>query len=172
IYWLFQEIPTELEPTEDRGEIVIRMNGPEGATFSYMDRVIDQMVEDFKADYSKEDVSGMVSVTSPGFGSSSTNSGFVRFILADAEDREKTQGQYFNEINQKLKKYTGVKAFASQAQSIGNSRGGLPIQYVLQAPTLDKLKEVIPTFMTEVGKSPIFIFSDINLKFTKPELEI
>lgn len=172
IYWLFNQIPTELAPTEDRGEIVIRMSGPEGATFSYMDQIIDQMVADFKADYPKDEVRGMVSVTSPGFGSSSTNSGFIRFILADAENREKTQGEYFNEINQKLKKYSGVKAFASQAQSIGNSRGGLPIQYVLQAPTMDKLKEVIPTFMAEVGKSPVFIFSDINLKFTKPELEI
>ena len=113
IYWLFNEIPTELAPTEDRGEIVIRMNGPEGATFGYMDQVIDQMIEDFRTNFPKEDVRGLVSVTSPGFGSSSTNSGFVRFILTDSDEREKTQGQYFDEINQKLKAYTGVKAFAS-----------------------------------------------------------
>jgi multidrug efflux pump len=172
IYWLFNAIPTELAPTEDRGEIVIRMNGPEGATFGYMDQVIDQMIADFRTDLPAEDLVGLISVTSPGFGTSSTNSGFIRVILSDSDQRERTQEEYFNEINQKLKGYTGVKAFASQAQSIGNSRGGLPVQYVLQAPTLDKLREVIPTFMEEVGKSPIFIFSDINLKFTKPELEI
>ncbi|EAZ81556.2 efflux RND transporter permease subunit [Algoriphagus machipongonensis] len=172
IYWLFNQIPSELAPVEDRGEIRIQLSGPEGATFSYMDRVIDQMVADFKAEFPPDEVTGLISVTSPGFGSSSTNSGFIRFILTDSENRERSQNDYFNEINEMLKEYTAVRAFASEPQSIGNRRGGLPVQYVLQAPTLEKLKEAIPTFMEEVGKSPAFIFSDINLKFTKPELEI
>lgn len=172
IYWLFNQIPSELAPVEDRGEIRIQLSGPEGATFGYMDRVIDQMVADFKEKFPPEEVTGLISVTSPGFGTSSTNSGFVRFILTDSENRERTQHEYFNEINALLKNYTEVRAFASEPQSIGNRRGGLPVQYVLQAPNMEKLKEAIPTFMEEVGKSPVFIFSDINLKFTKPELEI
>jgi len=172
IYWLFNQIPSELTPTEDRGEVRINLTGPEGATFSYMDQVVDRMVADFNSQLPEEDLRGLISVTSPGFGTSSTNSAFVRLILNNAEHREKSQQEYFNQINGMLKNYTAVRAFASQAQSIGNTRGGLPVQYVLQAPTLEKLKEVIPTFMEEVGKSPIFIFSDINLKFTKPELEI
>ena len=172
IYWMFNQIPSELAPVEDRGEIRIQLSGPEGATFGYMDRVIDQMVADFKEKFPPNEVTGLISVTSPGFGTSSTNSGFVRFILTDAEKRERSQHDYFNEINELLKDYTAVRAFASEPQSIGNRRGGLPVQYVLQAPTLEKLKEAIPRFMEEVGKSPAFIFSDINLKFTKPELEI
>ncbi|MBN3521440.1 efflux RND transporter permease subunit [Algoriphagus lutimaris] len=172
IYWLFNQIPSELAPVEDRGEIRIQLSGPEGATFNYMDRVIDQMVADFREKFPPEEVTGLISVTSPGFGTASTNSGFVRFILTDSENRERTQNDYFNEINAMLKNYTEVRAFASEPQSIGNRRGGLPVQYVLQAPNMEMLKEAIPTFMEEVGKSPIFIFSDINLKFTKPELEI
>jgi multidrug efflux pump len=34
------------------------------------------------------------------------------------------------------------------------------------------LKEAIPPFMAEVGQSEVFSFSDINLKFTKPEIEV
>jgi multidrug efflux pump len=148
------------------------MAGPEGATFDYMDRVIDQMVGDFLESFPEEEVSGLISVTSPGFGTASTNSGFVRFILTDAENRSRSQNDIFNEVNAKLRTYTSVRAFAAQPQSIGDRRGGLPVQYVLQAPTLEKLKEKIPTFMEEVNKSDKFIFADINLKFTKPELEI
>ncbi|NVK48525.1 MAG: efflux RND transporter permease subunit [Cyclobacteriaceae bacterium] len=172
IYWLFSEIPSELTPTEDRGEIRINMSGPEGATFSYMDKVIDEMVADFKQSIPKEELSGIISVTSPGFGTASTNSGFGRLILTDSEDRTRSQQEIFNVVNQKLQNYTAVRAFASQPQAIGNRRGGLPIQYVIQAPTLEKLKEVIPPFMEKVNQSPAFIFADINLKFTKPELEI
>ncbi|WP_289029990.1 efflux RND transporter permease subunit [uncultured Algoriphagus sp.] len=172
IYWMFNGIPSELTPTEDRGEIRINMSGPEGATFGYMDRVIDEMVADFKATIPEEELAGIISVTSPGFGTASTNSGFGRLILTDAENRTRSQQEIFSAVNQKLAGYTAVRAFASQPQAIGNRRGGLPIQYVLQAPTLEKLKEVIPPFMEKVGQSPAFIFSDINLKFTKPELEI
>jgi multidrug efflux pump len=172
IYWLFNEIPSELAPTEDRGELRINMAGPEGATFDYMDRVIDQMVGDFLESFPEEEVSGLISVTSPGFGTASTNSGFVRFILTEAENRSRSQNDIFNEVNAKLRTYTSVRAFAAQPQSIGDRRGGLPVQYVLQAPTLEKLKEKIPAFMEEVNKSDKFIFADINLKFTKPELEI
>ncbi len=172
IYWLFITIPTELAPVEDRGEIRVNMAGPEGATFAYMDRVINGMVDEFMDEIPKEERSRLISVTSPGFGTSNTNSGFMRFILTDAADRTRSQQEIYDQINQKLRNVTSVRAFASQAQSIGNRRGGLPVQYVLQAPTLDKLKEYIPLFMEEARKSPVFIFSDINLKFTKPELEI
>ncbi len=172
IYWLFNTIPSELAPVEDRGEIRVNMAGPEGATFAYMDRVINGMVDGFMEEIPQEERSRIISVTSPGFGTANTNSGFMRFILTDAADRQRSQQEIYDQINKNLRSVTSVRAFASQAQSIGNRRGGLPVQYVLQAPTLDKLKEYIPIFMEEARKSPVFIFSDINLKFTKPELEI
>ncbi len=172
IYFLFNQIPTELAPVEDRGEIRINLAGPEGATFGYMDRVIDEMVQDFKEVLPEEELEGQISVTSPGFGTASTNSGFNRLILSDADQRSRSQQEIFSLVNEKLKDYTAVRAFASQAQSIGDRRGGLPVQYVLQAPTLEKLKEKIPVFMEAVNNSDKFIFADINLKFTKPELEI
>ena len=172
IYLLFNTIPTELAPVEDRGEIRVSMAGPEGATFAYMDRVINGMVDGFMEEIPKEERARIISVTSPGFGTANTNSGFMRFILTDAENRDRSQQQIYDQVNKQLKGVTSVRAFASQAQSIGNRRGGLPVQYVLQAPTLEKLKEYIPIFMEEARKSPVFIFSDINLKFTKPELEI
>lgn len=50
--------------------------------------------------------------------------------------------------------------------------GGMPIQYVLQAPTLDKLQEFLPTFMQKVNESPVFQMADVNLRFTKPEARI
>ena len=48
----------------------------------------------------------------------------------------------------------------------------MPIQYVLQAKNLEDLKEVLPRFMEEVNRSPLFSASDLDLKFTKPELTV
>ena len=170
IYGLVKVIPTELAPVEDRGEMRVNMSGPEGATFGYMDRVIDELTIEF-ADNIPETKS-LISVTSPGFGTSSTNSGFIRIRLTDANERERSQQDVYEQVSGILKNKTAVRAFAIQAQSIGDRRGGLPVQYVLQAQTLEKLKDVIPEFMEKVNQSEVFVFSDINLKFTKPEIEV
>jgi multidrug efflux pump len=137
-----------------------------------MDKVIDEMTVEFMDQIPKEEREGIITVTSPGFGTASTNSGFLRVILKDASERERSQQEIYEQVTKILSKFTAVRAFATQPQSIGDRRGGLPVQYVIQAPTLDKLKEVIPDFMEKVGQSQVFSFSDINLKFTKPEIEV
>ena len=170
IYWLFSILPSELAPVEDRGEIRVNAVGPEGATFNYMDPYIDHLTVRFLDEIPETEAT--ISVTSPGWGSNSANSGFVRLILTDSEDRERTQNEIYQQVSGILKESTGARAFASQPQSIGDRRGGLPVQYVVQAPTIEKLKEILPQFMEKVNESPVFNFSDINLKFTKPELQV
>lgn len=172
IYYFFSVIPTELAPVEDRGEMRINVTGPEGATFGYMDKVLDDIYADMSTKFPKEEVEAFTTVTSPGFGTASANSGFVRLILTDASTGRRSQMEIFNQVSGMVRKYTAVRAFVTQPQSIGDRRGGLPVQYVIQAPTLDKLKEAIPPFMEKVGQSEVFSFSDINLKFTKPEIEV
>jgi len=171
-YFLFNDIPSELAPLEDRGQIRINMAGPEGATFGYMDRVIDEMTEEISDMVTEEEIAGLISVTSPGFGTASTNSGFIRLVLRDATERERSQQQIYDQVATYLKNKTEVRAFAAQEPSIGDRRAGLPIQYVIQSQTLEKLKGIIPAFMERMGQSPVFTFPDVNLKFTKPELEI
>jgi len=171
-YFLFNDIPSELAPLEDRGQIRINMAGPEGATFGYMDRVIDEMTEEISDMVTEEEMAGLISVTSPGFGTASTNSGFIRLVLRDATERERSQQQIYDQVATYLKNKTEVRAFAAQEPSIGDRRAGLPIQYVIQSQTLEKLKDIIPAFMERMGQSPVFTFPDVNLKFTKPELEI
>jgi multidrug efflux pump len=172
IYWFMKEIPSELVPIEDRSELRINMTGPEGATFGYMDKVVDEISAKIAQNIPAEDMGGYMSVTSPGFGTANTNTAFIRLYLTSPTERERTQQEIFNSVNGLLKSETAVRAFAQQPVSIGDRRGGLPVQYVIQAPTLEKLKEVIPPFLEKANQSPAFIFTDINLKFTKPELEI
>jgi multidrug efflux pump len=172
IYWLFSNLQTELVPMEDRSELRINMTGPEGATFSFMDQVITDLNSQLQKELPASELASITSMTSPGWGTANTNSGFIRLFLTDASERPRTQQEIFTQVNASLKGVTAVRAFAQQPASIGDRRGGLPVQYVIQAPTLEKLKEVIPPFLEKASQNPAFIFTDINLKFTKPELEI
>ncbi|MDZ7756407.1 efflux RND transporter permease subunit [Rhodohalobacter sp.] len=170
--WVFlNNLQQELAPLEDRGRLIVSSTAPEGATFDYMDRYMNQLT-DFLLEEVPE-TEGLITVTSPGFGSSgSVNSGFGRLILTDASERERSQQEIYNDLSTKIQDLSGARTFVAQEQSIGGGRGGQPVQYVLQANTIDKLKEVIPEFMEKASQDPTFAFVDVNLKFSKPEVEI
>lgn len=170
IYYLGTTVPSELAPMEDRSEFRFQAQAQEGATFEYMDKYVQELT-DFISDEVPERA-GMVSVTAPGFGGSGVNSGFVRVILKDPQDRDRTQQQIVDDITGKARKYTGVRTFITQAQTIGDRRGGFPLQFVIQAGEIDKLKKVLPDFMAKASASPKFAFVDLDLKFNKPEINI
>ncbi|HRS02069.1 MAG TPA: efflux RND transporter permease subunit, partial [Bacteroidota bacterium] len=50
--------------------------------------------------------------------------------------------------------------------------GSLPVQFVLQAPDMEKMRKYLPIFLAEVQKSPVFDMSVVDLKFNKPEIVI
>lgn len=170
IYVLGKVTPSELAPLEDRSEFRLQAQAQEGATFEYMDRYVKELTQ-FIADEVPER-NGMVSVTAPGFGNAGVNSGFVRVILSDPTQRTRTQQNIVDDVTGKSKKFTGIRTFATQAQTIGDRRGGFPVQFVIQAADLDKLKKVLPQFMQKASASPLFAFVDLDLKFNKPEINI
>jgi multidrug efflux pump len=170
IYLLGKATPSELAPLEDRSEFRLQAQAQEGATFEYMDRYVKELTQ-FIADEVPER-NGMVSVTAPGFGNSGVNSGFVRVILNDPKQRTRTQQNIVDDITGKSKKFTGIRTFTTQAQTIGDRRGGFPLQFVIQAADIEKLKKVLPQFMQKASASPLFAFVDLDLKFNKPEINI
>src|SRR5690606_20367856 len=89
IYALYNTIPTELAPIEDRGEIRINVTGPEGATFEYMERVMDELDRELTEAIPEAERVGLISMTSPSFGSASTNTGNIRLILTEASLRNR-----------------------------------------------------------------------------------
>ncbi|MDZ7715952.1 MAG: efflux RND transporter permease subunit [Balneolaceae bacterium] len=171
IYGLGTYLPEEVAPIEDRSSIRMFAQGPEGASFEYMDQYMDKLVATIQD--TVPETEAVISVTSPGFGaSSSVNSGFAFTILKDPEERERSQQQIADNLSGVVAGLTGAQTFVSQPQSIGTRSLGLPVQYVLQAPNLEKLKEVIPQFLQEANNEPIFTYADVNLKFNRPELRV
>jgi len=116
----------------------------------------------------------MITVTSPGFGAAtSVNSAFGFITLTDPGARERGQGAIANQLSQQLNELTRARAFVSQQQAIQTGGGGgQPVQFVLQAPNLDLLRDALPGFMQEARNSEVFGFVDVNLTFNNPELEI
>jgi multidrug efflux pump len=170
IGFLWPMIPSELAPMQDKSRIMVNVTAPEGISFEKMDEYMTSLIA--IVDTIPEKLSFM-GLTSPGFGGSSTNSGFVRITLTEPGERVRTQDQIANMLSGITRKMTFARAIVSQEQTIQVGRGGgLPVQYVIQAPTLEKLKSVLPEFMKKAQEDPAFQVVDLNLKFNKPEMTI
>ncbi len=156
-------IPAEMAPLEDRSQVTVRTSLPEGATFEYTRDYTDR-ISNIVDSVVTEKESNMTIVFS--------SFGMVRLTLPDMTERSKSQMEIADEISTGVRGETAARAFVQQQSTFGGRRGGMPIQYVLQAPNLEKLEEHIPLFMAKVNESPYFQMSDVNLKFTKPETRI
>jgi hydrophobe/amphiphile efflux-1 (HAE1) family protein len=172
IYYVGKSIPSELAPMEDKSAFRVFATAPEGTSYELMDEYMLDVLGLLDTLPERE---AYISVTSPGFGSStSVNSGFVSMNLVSPDDRERSQQEIVSSIAPLLREKNFARAFAIQPQTIQVTRslGGLPVQYVLQAPTLEKLKAVLPDFIARAEDNPAFNVVDLNLKFTKPELTV
>ena len=171
IYLFFNVLQKETAPYDDRSFITARVTAPEGASYDYMDRFMNELTVLINDSIPEKKVS--LIVTSPGFGASSVNSGFARIALVQPDERDKTQKEVTEKLTKLTKQYAEAKVSVSETPTIAvNRRGGLPVQFVIQAPNFKKLEEKIPLFMEEVSNDPTFSNSDVNLKFNKPEVYV
>lgn len=161
--WMWTSVPAEMAPLEDRSSVSIRTTGPEGVTYEYMrdyteriNRLADSIVPDAQF------ITARVS----------ESSGNIQITLKDLADRNYSQMQVAEQLTRAVSTQTDARAFVQQQSSFGGRRGGMPVQYVLQAPNLEKLQEVLPKFMAAVYESPTFRMADVDLKFSKPEVRL
>lgn len=163
IFYLWNLIPAEMAPLEDRSKITINTKGPEGATYEFMrdyteeiNLLVDSIVPDAEA------VTARVS----------SGSGNVQITLKDMRLRDYTQMEVAEEISRAVQKKTMARSFVQQQTSFGGRRAGMPVQYVLQATNIEKLEKILPEFMARVYDNPTFQMADVDLKFTLPEVRI
>ncbi len=170
MYQLGKSLPSELAPMEDKSRLSVNATAPEGTSFEFMNDFLTKVIKDVEQIPEKESI---LSVTAPGFGASqASNTGFVRISLVEPDQRTKSQMEIADELSKTIKKYSEARVFVNQEQTIGDRRGGLPVQFVIMAPNFELLKKVIPTFLEKARASEKFQAVDINLKFNKPELKI
>ena len=163
IIYLWNTIPAETAPLEDRSQININTSGAEGITYEYIrdytediNQLVDSLVPD--AEFVTARVSG--------------GGGNIQIMLKDLKDRDYSQMDVAEKLTQAVRTKTKARSFVQQTSSFGGRRGGMPVQYVLQTTSIEKLQEVLPVFLAKVYDNLTFQMADVNLKFSKPEVRI
>ncbi len=169
IFIIGSRIPSELAPMEDKGRLSINVTAPEGTSFEAIDEYIYDIASYVDTIPEKK---AMIALSAPGWGGG-TNRGFVRLLLTQPNERERSQAQLADQISSYVRTKTFAQSYVIQDQTISTGRGGgLPVQFVVQAPNFEKLKQVVPEFLARAQADERFQVVDVNLKFNKPELVV
>ncbi|MGB4328690.1 MAG: efflux RND transporter permease subunit, partial [Tenuifilum sp.] len=126
IFIIGSRIPSELAPMEDKGRLSINVTAPEGTSFEAIDEYIYDIASYVDTIPEKK---AMIALSAPGWGGG-TNRGFVRLLLTQPNERERSQAQLADQISSYVRTKTFAQSYVIQDQTISTGRGGgLPVQF-------------------------------------------
>jgi multidrug efflux pump subunit AcrB len=173
IFLLSKVLKSELAPLEDRSNIRTSLTLPEGTDFGYTDKVMDSMSQ---IQLNKIPEARLVFTrVGAGRASSGSNGGSITTYLTEPNERKASQQEINDRITKIYKNYPVGRISVSQEQTISTSMssgGSMPVQIVLQNLDFDKIRKVLPLFLDEARKDPIFTNVDADLKFNQPEINL
>lgn len=164
--------PSEYTPKEDRGAFQVMVNGPEGATFSYMKDYMDEIEHRLQPYLDSGEFESLMVRAPRSFGATSTfNSGIVIAVLSEWGAR-RNAFEIMDEVRKNLSDLTGVRISTVMRQGF-TATAGKPVQFVIGGGTYDQLREWRDTLLTKINEdNPGLNSIDSNYKETKPQFEV
>ncbi len=173
IYFIGQKLPSELAPVEDRSNMSLIAIAPEGVSFEKMKQNMIE-VGKYVAD-STEGLYQTYSMVAISFNPAPAPTSFAvqSIYLKDPKERKTTIQELYNKYGMASGNFRNILLFPYLPPTIGTRYGGgMPVQFVLQAPSLDSISAVLPSFLNAARQSKKFMFVDADLKINKPEIKV
>ncbi|WP_419536080.1 efflux RND transporter permease subunit [Endozoicomonas sp.] len=168
---LYPMIPQTFTPSEDRGEFIVILKGPEGANYDSMEESMLQL-ESKLLPHLGEGVLKYLFVRSPGWGGNSgSNSGILIGTLEDWDDRDVSAAEVMGQVRQLMAGIPNVRAIPVMRSTIGG-RSEAPIQFVLGGGSFDQLVEWADVIAEKARENPGLRDVDIDFNQNQPQLEI
>ena len=167
VFLLFNKLPSEYAPKEDRGNFFLMMQSAEGASYENNIKNMHK-IEEKLLGYQVEGELERVLVRVPGFGGSG---GIAIVGLPEWGERSIDTFSFINKINGDMQSVTDVRAFAIMRRGIGGGGGGnSPVSFVLQGNTFEELAQWRDILITEAQKNPNLSNINSDYQETYPQL--
>lgn len=171
-FGLMKLIPSEYAPREDRGNFQIMINGPEGASYSYMEEYMAEIEKRLMPYVESGEISRLMVRAPRSFGTfESFNTGMAIVALSDWGSR-RNGFVIMDEIRVKLSDLPGVTAAPVMRQGFG-SGSSKPVQFVIGGGTYEDLAKWRDILLDKINeKNPGLTSIDWDYKETKPQIEV
>ena len=163
---MYLTTPRELAPEEDQGFIVSIVKTPQYANLDYLEDMTGKLQKEIAKIPENEHVFAIN-------GSGGVRQAFAGLILKTWDERTRTQKQVLQDLQSKLTLIPGAQAFAFAPPALPGSAGGPPVQFVIRTTgDYQQLAGVLAEMQQAAQKSGLFIFTDSDLKFDTPQIEM
>ncbi len=170
--WLFFQIPSEYTPREDRGAFYVLVDGPEGASYSFMEEYMLEIEHRLMSYTESGEFTRLLVRTPRSFGTAGDfNSGIIVCVLSDWAQR-RSAWVIMDEIRKNLSDLPGVRAFPVMRQGFG-ARIQKPVQFVLGGGSYEELVQWRDILLAKISAdNPGLDGIDWDFKETKPQLRV
>ena len=168
---IYQVLPQEVVPDEDRGRVDISLQSPEGAGYDYSLRYL-RMVEPILKSYVDSGEAVNWGLGSGGFG----GRGFL--LLSDFHKRDRSAQEIAAEINRQTSQITGMRVTAmvrgafTRGAGPGGGGGGNSVQMIVTGPEYAALAQWAEPIMAAARDNPGFARVNTNYEPVSPRLRI
>lgn len=163
---LFKFIPSELAPNEDKGVVMMMGTAPSTANLDYIQANMGLVTDMIKAQ--PESAASLAFVGVP-----SSSQAFGIAPLVPWSEREKSQKQMQEFFAKEVKHIPGMAITTFQMPELPGASSGLPIQFVITTSnSFASLFQIGTGVLEKVQKSPLFVYSEINLKFDSGTMKL
>src|SRR3954467_1318912 len=170
---LFQALPKEFAPVEDRGIIIIPITAPEGSSVDYTrERVME--VERALAPFKDKGLFAVtLAIVAPGLQRPApVNAGLVIIRLAPWEQRSGEEQDIVRQLYGEVATFPGARAFPINQGSLGQRGFQQPIQFVLGGPDYETLRSWRDTVLAKAQATGLFVNLDSDYKENQPDLRV
>jgi len=170
---IFQQVPSELAPPEDRGNFLVMVQGPEGAGYDYTVQKMQQ-VEALIAPYVGEGkpVQRINTRVPGGFGvSEEMHTGMAIVFLRDWDQRQESTNDVVEQLRGKFAALPAVRALPIVRSGLTRSRGQ-PFIVVLGGPDYAELVQWRDRVLARIEGNPGLFGADSDYKETRPQVRV
>lgn len=170
---LYQTLPKELAPSEDRGVFFMPIRGPEGAGFDYTRKQMEE-VEARVLKLVDDGILARVNTRAPaGFGGSSTeemHTGQAIVVMRPWDQREVNTEQAMRMVQAAV---ADLPIVAQPVMRQGLTRGfGQPLQLVLLGTEYNEIAGWRDEILARMAQNPRLLNPDSDYRETRPQLRI
>ncbi len=167
--FIYQIMPRELAPREDRGVVFIPLTSPQGSTIGYTDRMT-RKAEAIVQPLQKEGVIEMV-YARIGRGSRPERA-FIVLRLSHWDKRTKTHNDVSRELGSKVRQITGARGRPVVPTGFGLRGSRTPVRVVVSGPDFESVKEWAKSILAKVEDHPGLVNPEIDYEENLPQVTI
>ncbi|WP_338728045.1 efflux RND transporter permease subunit [Shewanella baltica] len=158
-------------PQEDRGSLFLMVNGPQGASYEYIESYMNEVENRLMPLVDTGDIKRLLIRAPRGFGRSADFSNGMAIVVLEDWGKRRPVKEVIADINKRLADLAGVQAFPVMRQAFG--RGvGKPVQFVIGGPSYEELARWRDIMMQKAAQNPKLLGLDHDYKETKPQLRV